>query len=99
MNAKDVTRLTGRCPQCCTYENADHTCIRCGLPPRDPRVKSEGCRPVEIGSGYRLSVTVLDDHRVRLAVYDADARLVAEYEGFGRSDRAGTNVLLGARRP
>lgn len=54
--------------------------------------------PVTLGPGYRLSVNVLDEHRVRVAIYDAEAHLVAEYEGFGSSDREGTNVQLDARR-
>lgn len=38
LSSGELNRLTGRCPQFCTFENADHTCIRCGLPPRPPVV-------------------------------------------------------------
>lgn len=29
--------MTARCPQFCTFRGRSPRCIRCGLPPRDPR--------------------------------------------------------------
>jgi len=44
-----------RCPQFCTFENADQTCVRCGLPPRIPPTLSYYGVPVPTPAIRRCS--------------------------------------------